>query len=122
MSPDGKRQDTAHRYIHNENLPNIDLQVESKVVRVLFDDNAKATGVEYERTRSFQPEVALSKPLSSTVRARKLVVVSSGALGTPLVHERSGIGNASLLSALDINVVSDLPGVGHEYQDHHFLL
>ncbi|GBE86114.1 Alcohol oxidase [Sparassis crispa] len=34
----------------------------------------------------------------------------------------SGVGNAELLRQLDIKVVSDLPGVGEEYQDHYTTL
>ncbi|EIW74284.1 hypothetical protein CONPUDRAFT_67656, partial [Coniophora puteana RWD-64-598 SS2] len=46
------------------------------------------------------------------------VVLSAGALGTPQILERSGVGSATLLRQLDIKVVSDLPGVGEKYQDH----
>lgn len=56
------------------------------------------------------------------MKASKLVVVSAGALGTPQVLERSGVGNPEILKKLDIPVVSDLPGVGEDYQDHHLLL
>ncbi len=47
-----------------------------------------------------------------------MVVVSCGALGTPQVLERSGIGNKELLDRLTVPVISDLPGVGENYQDH----
>jgi alcohol oxidase len=50
--------------------------------------------------------------------ARKLVVVSAGALGTPQILERSGVGHPVILNKLGIPVVSDLPGVGENYQDH----
>ncbi|MCJ1305645.1 hypothetical protein MMC08_008460 [Hypocenomyce scalaris] len=104
VGPDGTRQDTAHRYVHplmaDGNHPNLHLLLESKVVRVVFDENKRATGVD----------------------AKKLVVVSAGALGTPSVLERSGVGNKEILEKLDIEVVSNLPGVGENYQDHHLLL
>jgi len=103
------------------NYPNLHILVESKVRRVIFDGN-KATGIEYEPAVSSQPSIGLSKKVVSNVKARKLVVVSSGALGSPSVLERSGIGGAELLKSLDIPVVSDLPGVGEDYQDHHLLL
>ena len=125
VGPDGKRQDTAHRYIHplmqSGEYPNLHLLLESKVSRVLFD-GTRATGIEYEPTASSQPATSLSKPASSVVKAKKLVVVSAGALGTPSILERSGIGGAELLKKLDIPVVSEVPGVGEEYQDHHLLL
>lgn len=64
----------------------------------------------------------LSKKTNPTIRARKLVIVSAGALGTPSILELSGIGGASLLNSLDTPVMSDLPGVGADYQDHHLML
>ncbi|UNI17106.1 Alcohol oxidase [Purpureocillium takamizusanense] len=125
IGPDGKRQDTAHRYIHpllqSGQYPNLHLLLESKVSRVIFD-GTRATGVEYQPTASSQPNTSLSKPVSSVVKAKKLVVVSAGALGTPSILERSGIGGAELLKKLDIPLVSDVPGVGEEYQDHNLLL
>jgi alcohol oxidase len=47
--------------------------------------------------------------------------VSSGALGSPLILERSGVGHDSILQNLDIPVVSNVPGVGENYQDHHLV-
>ena len=48
-----------------------------------------------------------------------MVVLSSGTLGSPQILERSGVGNGDLLRQLGIKVVSNLPGVGEEYQDHY---
>ena len=122
----GTRQDAAHRYIHplmqSGKYPNLHLLLESKVSRVLFDENKKAVGVEYEPAQAFQPQIGLSKTPTSTVKAKKMVVVSAGALGTPSVLERSGIGSAKILKDLDIDLISELPGVGENYQDHHLLL
>ena len=52
------------------------------------------------------------------MKARKLVVVSSGAFGSPMILERSGLGDKKILDNLQIPVIVDLPGVGKEYQDH----
>lgn len=49
-------------------------------------------------------------------QARKLVLVSSGAFGSPAILERSGIGQRARLQSLGIDVVSDLPGVGENFQ------
>lgn len=128
MSPDGKRQDAAHRYIHpllqSEDYPNLHIIVESKVIRVLFDESSppRATGVEYVANPDHQPQTSLSKPIVKTITANKLVVVTAGALGTPQILERSGVGNPEILRKLDIPVVADVPGVGENYQDHHLLL
>lgn len=124
----GKRQDAAHRYIHpllqSGDYPNLHILIESKVIRVLFDESSppKAIGVEYKPNKNAQPEIGLSKPVHSIIKAKKLVVVSSGALGTPQILERSGVGNPEILKKLDIPVVADVPGVGENYQDHNLLL
>ncbi|EHK99491.1 putative alcohol oxidase [Glarea lozoyensis 74030] len=128
VGPDGKRQDAAHRYVHpllqSGDYPNLHILTETKVIRVLFDESSppKAIGIEYKPNADHQPELALSKPVHKTIKASKLVVVSAGALGSPQILERSGVGNPEILKKLDIPVVSELPGVGEEYQDHHLLL
>ncbi|WPG97842.1 alcohol oxidase [Acrodontium crateriforme] len=126
ISPDGKRQDAAHTYIHPlmqaGTHPNLHLLVNSKVTRVIFDENKRATGIEYVPTPSSQPETSLSKPVASTVTAKRLVVVSAGALGTPSILERSGVGKKEVLEKANVPVVCDLPDVGEHYQDHHLLL
>lgn len=124
----GKRQDAAHCYIHpllqDGQHPNLHILVHSKVVRVIFDESTppRAIGVEYMPNEEHQPSLPLSKPVHHTVKASKLVVVTAGALGTPQVLERSGVGNPDLLKKLNIPVVSDVPGVGENYQDHHLVL
>jgi choline dehydrogenase len=46
------------------------------------------------------------------------VVLCGGAINTPQLLQLSGVGNATDLEALGINVVHDLPGVGENLQDH----
>lgn len=46
------------------------------------------------------------------------VVLSCGAYGTPLVLERSGVGDPSVLRAVGIPVKVALPGVGANLHDH----
>ena len=126
MGLDGKRQDAAHRFVHplmaSGNYPNIHLLLSTKVVRVLFDSSKRANGVECEPTSSSQPVINLSKPRHSIIKARKLVIVSSGALGTPSILERSGVGSKNILEKLNISLISDLPGVGENYQDHNLIM
>ncbi|KAH8908539.1 GMC oxidoreductase [Coniochaeta sp. PMI_546] len=126
-SPDGKRQDSAHCYLHpllrDGKHPNLHVLVETQVVRVLFDDNKRATGVEFIPNPNFHPTVAPLKDEAptQTIRARKLVVLSTGAIGTPGVLERSGIGAKDILTKADIPLVADVPGVGAGYEDHHLV-
>ena len=104
--------------------PNLHILPESKVIRVLFDESSppKAIGIEYKPNEDHQPSISLSKPVHSVIKARKLVVVTAGALGTPQVLERSGVGNPEILKKLNIPVVADVPGVGENYQDHQLVL
>lgn len=94
-------------------------------MRVLFDDSSppRAIGIEYKPNPSAQPSLSLSKPVHKTIKAKKLVVVSAGALGTPQILERSGVGNPEILKKAGVEkIVADVPGVGENYQDHHLIL
>lgn len=76
------------------------------VTRVTFDGK-RATGVEIMRN-------------SETLRiaANLEVVLSLGAIHTPKVLLQSGIGNRADLERLGLPVVTHLPGVGQNLQDH----
>ncbi|PAV14903.1 alcohol oxidase [Pyrrhoderma noxium] len=116
----GRRSDAATAYVHSvmDVQTNLHLRTNSRVSRVIFEGN-KAVGVAYVHARNRAHKGELRETI---VRARKYVVISSGTLGTPQILERSGVGDARLLKDLDIKVVSDLPGVGEEYQDHYTTL
>jgi alcohol oxidase len=119
IGTDGLRQDTAFRYIHPKmqsgKYPGLNVLVDTQVNRVIFEGK-KATGVEFRPN----PKVEANGTWS-TIKARKMVIVSAGALGTPLVLERSGVGNPEILKKAGIAVISDLPNVGENYQDHHLI-
>jgi alcohol oxidase len=116
----GRRSDAATAYVHSvmDVQHNLFLRTNARVSRVIFEGN-KAVGVAYvpSRNRAHAGEVH-----ETIVKARKCVVLSSGTLGTPQILERSGVGSSELLKKLDINVVSNLPGVGEQYQDHYTTL
>jgi alcohol oxidase len=63
-----------------------------------------------------------SENKATSIRARKLVVISAGALSSPLILQRSGIGSSTRLAEIGIPVISDLPGVGENYQDHQLVM
>jgi alcohol oxidase len=119
ISPDGKRQDTASCYIHprlaDGKHPNLTVLVEHQVVRVLFDDEKRVVGVEFQTNPALQPEAGSTV---QHVKVRNTVVLSAGACGTPLIMERSGLGDENTLKRARIPHVENLPGVGHDYQDH----
>jgi alcohol oxidase len=119
IGTDGLRQDTAFRYIHPKiqsgNYPGLNVLVDTQVNRVIFEEK-KAIGVEFRPNPKTQANSTLR-----TVKARKIVIVSCGALGTPAVLERSGIGHPEILKNAGIEVISALPDVGENYQDHHLI-
>lgn len=122
VSPDGKRQSTAAKYLHpllqDNQHPNLHVVVETQVVRVLIT-GGKATGVEFNPNPSFHPETSHT---TRTVTAKRQVILSCGALGTPLVLERSGVGSPDVLARASVPVTVPLPGVGAAYQDHNLLV
>ncbi|KAK4245571.1 glucose oxidase [Corynascus novoguineensis] len=61
---------------------------------------------------------------ATLLRVEKEVVLSAGALRTPLVLEASGVGNSNILKSLGIETRINLPGVGENLveQPSHFLM
>lgn len=49
------------------------------------------------------------------------VILAAGAIFTPTLLQVSGIGPESVLNSLNVQVKSDLPGVGANFQDHGML-
>ncbi|KAH9481245.1 Alcohol oxidase [Psilocybe cubensis] len=113
----GKRSDAAHGYIYNKAHPNLTVQTGSKVLRVLFD-GTRAVGVEYVDDKIGRAKCAI-KPIS--VRAARLVVLSSGAFGSPAILERSGVGSPEILKKNGVEQLVNLPGVGKNYMDHNVI-
>lgn len=66
-----------------------------------------------------------SKPLrpnelkGRTFRARKQIVISGGTLSSPLILQRSGVGDPEKLRRAGVEPIVDLPGVGLNFQDHY---
>ncbi|KAK7987248.1 hypothetical protein PG988_002236 [Apiospora saccharicola] len=118
ISPDGRRQDAAHTYLHpllrDGKHPNLHVLVETQVVRILFDGDQRASGVEFRPN----PAIQTSAKATQSVAAKKLVVVSCGTLGSPPILERSGVGDPAVLERAGVPLVAALPGVGHDFQDH----
>lgn len=77
------------------------------VDRVLFDGSRRATGV-----------VALRDGHEAVVAASKEVIVSAGALLSPAILQRSGIGPADALRAAGISLVVESPDVGRRMREH----
>jgi len=104
---DGERHSVAAAFIHpNLDRSNLKVLTGAHTTRILFEGR-RAVGAEY--TRDGQ---------THTVRARREVVLSSGAFGSPQILMASGVGPGQHLSELGIAPVLDVPGVGQNLQDH----
>lgn len=124
ISPEGKRQDAATCYLRPrlnvEKYPNLHILVETQVTRILIDEETKrVVGVEFRANPSFHPDASVQP--SRTVKAKRLVIASSGTCGTPSLLERSGLGDSEILRRAGVPVVVDLPGIGRGYEDHHLV-
>lgn len=109
VTPQGRRASTARGYLDQaRERPNLTIVTHALTDRILFSGK-RAIGATYLHG----DDNALKE-----VRARREVLVCSGAIASPQLLQRSGVGPSALLRDLDIEVVHDLPGVGQNLQDH----
>ncbi|XP_041978159.1 glucose dehydrogenase [FAD, quinone]-like [Aricia agestis] len=105
---DGVRQTTAYTNLARcKGRTNLHVLKHTVVTEILFDELNNAVGV----------KTVVGGDRVVTLRARREVVVSAGALNTPKLLMLSGVGPRDHLESLNITVRSDLP-VGHNYNDH----
>ncbi len=106
----GIRHSSARAFLHNvPTPPTLTVLKNFEVVRLKFE-GAKAVAVEgFSRGEARNPK---------QITARKSIVLSAGTFNTPRILEQSGIGAASRLEDLGIDVQVDAPEVGENLQDH----
>ncbi|KXX77652.1 Oxygen-dependent choline dehydrogenase [Madurella mycetomatis] len=102
----------GHYAAVNTTRSNYDLLVKHQVTRVIYSDGNTESGPPIVEVRSLDDDRLFN------VTATAEVILSAGAIHTPTILQRSGIGPASFLNSADIPVVLDLPGVGSNFQDH----
>jgi choline dehydrogenase len=91
--------------------PNLTVKTKAHVQKLLTEstnNGLQVTGV----------AVRFGKRATTTLTARKEVLLAAGSIGSPQILQLSGIGPGSLLSSFDIPVIHDLPGVGENLHDH----
>lgn len=104
---DGRRCSTAVAYLKPVlSRNNLELITDAAAERLLHDGK-RVTGVTF-----------LQGAQSKTVRARREIILSAGAIGSPQILQLSGIGPGAALGGAGIDVEHDLPGVGENLQDH----
>ncbi|WP_434034434.1 choline dehydrogenase [Cupriavidus sp. a3] len=103
----GRRCSTSLAYLDQaKDRPNLTVHTRALADRVLFSGQ-RAIGVSYIQGDHVRE-----------ARARREVIVSNGAVASPQLLLRSGVGNADELRAFGIDPVADLKGVGENLQDH----
>ena len=102
-----KRFSSARAYLHPAlKRKNLFTKINITVDKVIFE-NRKATGIEY-----------FEKGSKKFIGCNKEVILSSGAVNSPQILLRSGIGDAKEIKKHGINVTNELKGVGKNLQDH----
>ncbi|KAG8178924.1 hypothetical protein JTE90_014130 [Oedothorax gibbosus] len=102
----GQRCSTAKGYlVPAENRTNLDILVNAYVRKVVIE-NGVAVGVQFDYKKE-----------TYTVKAKREVIVSAGAVNTAKVLQLSGIGPRQFLESLNIQVHADLH-VGDNFHDH----
>ena len=107
----GRRRISAARaWLHPAlGRPNLTVIDEAMALRVVVEDG-RATGVAIRRGGAEQ-----------VVAARREVILSAGAIGSPQLLMLSGIGPGEALAGLGIPVLRDMPGIGANLQDHYIV-
>lgn len=102
-----KRCSAARGYLHPAlGRKNLHTETDVTVDRVEFDGK-KAVGVTF-----------IKGGKSVTVRANKEVILSAGAINSPQILLRSGVGPADEIKPHGLEMVHELAGVGQNLQDH----
>ncbi|MEM9776074.1 MAG: choline dehydrogenase [Chloroflexota bacterium] len=103
----GSRNSTAVAYLKPA-LGRANLQAETHaLVTKLIIENKHCTGVEYTQNGT-----------KKIVTANKEVILCGGSINSPQLLMLSGVGPADHLKDVGVDVQMDLPGVGHNLQDH----
>ncbi len=103
----GRRWSSARGFLKPVlNRPNLRLETGVMVDRLIVE-NGRAVGVKF--TQNGQQIEA---------RSKGEVVLCAGAVGSPHLLQRSGVGPAEWLSEAGVDVVLDKQGVGRNLQDH----
>ncbi|XP_046662900.1 glucose dehydrogenase [FAD, quinone]-like [Homalodisca vitripennis] len=102
-----RRCSTAKAFIHGfQSRSNLKISKKSLVHKVLIDNNRRVTGVQFSKSGSIL-----------TVKSKKEVILSAGAINSPKLLMLSGVGPQEHLIDMGIKVIQNL-NVGYNLQDH----
>lgn len=118
----GRRWSMADAFLHPvARRPNLTVYTRTQAVRLLMDDTvgeAQRRGAWTTARHRVTGLRILKDGKNIDVRARREVILSAGAVGSPHLMQVSGLGPAALLTEHQVPVAVDLPGVGENLQDH----
>ena len=104
---DGRRCSTAVAYLRPVmSRSNLTVITDARVERLVLDAN-RVTGVAYDLDG-----------MRKVVNARREIILSAGAIGSPQILQVSGIGPGEVLRDAGVEVRHELNGVGENLQDH----
>ena len=103
----GRRWSSARGFLHPiRHRPNLTVLTQAEVDKLHIEDK-RVLGVSFTL-----------KGIPTYAKAREEVLLSAGAVASPVILQRSGIGNPDHLIPLGIKPLHELPGVGENLQDH----
>ena len=103
----GRRESAADAFLGKaKGRRNLRVLTGALAEKILFDGN-RASAVRVRTAAGVEDIIAAGE-----------IIVSAGALMSPQLLQRSGIGDAALLGGLGIPVVADSPGVGEHMLEH----
>ncbi|WP_368903289.1 GMC family oxidoreductase N-terminal domain-containing protein, partial [Proteus mirabilis] len=109
VTPHGRRASTARGYLDQaKSRKNLTIETHATTDIIEFEGK-KASGVRYFKGTNTTPQ---------HVKARKEILLCAGAIASPQILQRSGVGPEDVLNEFDISPVHVLPGVGQNLQDH----
>lgn len=118
----GRRWSMADAFLHPvTHRPNLTVYTRTQALQLLTDDQVhddQRRGAWTTAQHRVTGLRLLKDGQMVDVRARREVILSAGAIGSPHLMQVSGLGPAGLLAQHHVPVAVDLPGVGANLQDH----
>ena len=103
----GRRMSAARAFLDPaKSRKNLTIQLNANVDKVIFEDK-RACGV-----------VARIDGVEKTFKASGEIIISAGAIMSPVILQRSGIGPAEHLKSLGIDIISDSQDLGGRMREH----
>ncbi|MBL4582740.1 MAG: choline dehydrogenase [Gammaproteobacteria bacterium] len=104
---DGVRESTSRAYLKPVmHRPNLKVITNALVSRIEFDGE-KATGISLKTKGGIE-----------SIGAAREVILTAGAIASPMLLQLSGVGSEENLKEAGVEVTHRLPGVGENLQDH----